>query len=90
MLTGGYETPLADALPDPAGRDSPGVAVLVGFAQRVCGRGGVVVGDEIAVVRHEVSPQFVEVLHGAGQEELHPAEDVQQSLRETNTADVRS
>lgn len=80
LLTGRNDAPLADTFPDPAGRDSPGLAVLLGLGQRVRGAGGLVVLDQVAVVRHEVAPQFVRVLHGHGQEELHAAEDVHQRL----------
>lgn len=84
-LTGGHHSPLADTLPDPVGRHPPGLAALLGLGQRVCGRGGVVVLHQVAVVRHKVAPQLVEVLNGGGQEELHPAEDVQQHLEGQRT-----
>lgn len=79
------DSPLADTFPDPAGRHSPGLAVRFGLRQRVRGRGGVVVRHQVSVVRHEVAPQLVKVLHGGRQEELHPAEDVQQRLQEEQT-----
>lgn len=87
-LTGGHHSPLADTLPDPVGRHPPGLAALLGLGQRVCGRGGVVVLHQVAVVRHKVAPQLVEVLNGGGQEELHPAEDVQQRLEGQTAEDT--
>lgn len=45
------------------------------------GGGGVVVWHQVAVVRHKVALQFVKVLNRQRQEELDPAEDVQQHLR---------
>lgn len=80
-LTGWNDSPLADTLPDPVGRHPPGLAVLLGLGQRVRGRACVVIRNQVAVVRHKVAPQLVVVLHGGGQEELDPGEDVQQRLR---------
>lgn len=82
LSTGRYDTPLADTFPDPAGRHFLGQAVVFGLGQRVCGRGGGVVRYEVSVIRHEVPPQLVKVLHGDWQEELDPAEDVQQRLQD--------
>lgn len=84
-LTGRHHPPLADTFPDPAGRHSPGPAVLFGLRQRVRGRGGVVVRHQVSVVRHKVAPQLVKVLHRGRQEELHSAEDVQQRLQKEQT-----
>lgn len=80
-LTGWNDSPLADALPDPVRRHPPGLAVLLGLGQRVRGRASIVVRNQVTVVRHKVAPQLVVVLHGGGQEELDPGEDVQQRLR---------
>lgn len=80
-LAGSNDASPADAFPDPAGRHPQGPAVLFGLCHRVCGRGGVVVRHEVAVVGHKVAPQLTKVLNRVWQEELHPAEDVQQRLR---------
>lgn len=89
-LTGRDDAPLPDTLPDPAGRHSLGPAGFFWFGQRVRGRGGLVVRHQVSVVRHKVPPQFVKVLRGDGQEELHPAEDVQQSLQRDGTLEQNS
>lgn len=79
-LTGWNHSSLADALPDPIRWHAMGLAVLLGLGQRVRGRAGVVVLNQVAVVRHKIALQLVVVLHGGGQEELHTSEDVQQRL----------
>lgn len=88
MLAGRHDPPLADTFPDPVGRHSLRLAVVFGLGQRVRCRGDFIVLHHVAVVRHEVPPQLVEILHGDGQEELHPAEDVQQRLQAASRSNV--
>lgn len=78
---GSNQAPLADAFPDPAGRHPVSAAVLPRPGHGVRGRRSVVLRHQLAVVRHEVTLQLVNVLDGQRQEELHSAEDVQQRLR---------
>lgn len=82
VSAGRHHAPLPDAFPDPAGRHPLSPAVLFGRGQRVRGGGGLVIRHQVSIVRHEVPPESVGVLDGGGQEELHPAEDVQQRLQD--------
>lgn len=87
-LAGSDHTPLADALPDPAGRHPlgpAGAALSLSLAlpivgQSVGGRGSVIVRHQVAVVSHKVAPQLGKIVHAGGQEELDAAEDVQKGL----------
>lgn len=82
MWSAGWDdTPLPDAFPDPAGRHLLSPAVLIRLGHGVCGRAGVVVWHQVAVVRYEVALQFVKVLNRYWEEKLHSTEDVQQCLR---------
>lgn len=83
LLTGRDDASLADTFPDPAGWDSLGLAVLFRFSQRMCGRGDVIVRYDVSIIRNNVPPQLVKVLHWDWQEKLHSTEDVQQRLQET-------
>lgn len=80
-LTGRHNAPLTDTFPDPAGCDFLGLAVLFRFSHSVCGWGSIIVRYEVSIICHEVPPQFVKVLDWNRQEQLHPAEDVQQCLQ---------
>lgn len=81
LLAGRDHSSLADTFPDPVGRHLAGLAVLLGFGHGVCGRGGFIIWHQVAVVRDEVSSQFVKVLCGLRQVELDATEDVDQSLQ---------
>lgn len=73
--------PLPDAFPDPAGSHLLSPAVLIRLGHGVCGRRGVVVWHQVAVVRYKVALEFVKVLNRHWEEKLHSTEDVQQRLR---------
>lgn len=78
---GRNDAPLPDTFPDPSGRHPLSPAALFRLGHRVRGRRSVIFWHQLAVVRHKVALQLVKVLNRQRQEELHPAEDVQQRLR---------
>lgn len=80
VLARGHQPALADALPDPPGRDSLRAGVVLDVPDDVGGRGRVELCHQVPVKGDEVAAEPGKVLDRGRQVQPHPRENVQQGL----------
>lgn len=80
LLAGGYQSPLPDALPDPVGRHTLSTRIVINVPYNMRCWGCVKLWHKVPIIRYKIPPDFVEVLHGGRQVQLHTSEYVQQRL----------